>query len=223
MTSERFSTYSHPLIALTPKKFKDVSNAKRLFWRQKSLVWPPRANAVQLCSFSVSVTISCWKESVHDQLQSPNRFFFFNFKNYGSDGRLLSSLPSQMIRKRLKLFGQFLSIGLSDCTLYVNYTLALLKSKIPIDLNQPVTLLSLNPEVTKESRIKKKNTHTTLTLTCHRKRICQEVSESILQVTVYCGVLKENHAITFEVLGLCACIVQSRPRLEIYFHSQKHG
>lgn len=86
----------------------------------------------------------------------PTDFFFFNFKNYGSDGRLSSSLPSQMIRKRLKLFGQFLSIGLSDCTLYVNYTLALLKSKIPIDLNQPVTLLSLNPEVTKESRIKKK-------------------------------------------------------------------
>lgn len=150
----------------------------------------------------------------------PTDFFFFNFKNYGSDGRLLSSLPSQMIRKTKT--GQFLSIWLSNCTLYVNYTLALLKSKIPIDLNQPVTLLSLNPEVTKE-RIKKKNTHTTLTLTCHRKRIGREVSESTLQVTVYCSVLKENHAITFEVLGLCACIVQSRPRLEVYFHSQKHG
>lgn len=51
-----------------------------------------------------------------------------------------------MIRKELKLLRQFLSVGLSDYTLHLNYTLALLKSEIPTDRNQTVTLLSLGPE-----------------------------------------------------------------------------
>lgn len=68
-----------------------------------------------------------------------------------------------MIRKGLKLFRQFLSIGLSDYTLYLNYTLALLKSKIPTDLNQTVTLLSLSPEELPR-KVEFKNVHKYISL-----------------------------------------------------------
>lgn len=104
MMSERFSTYSHPLIALTPKKFKDVSNANRLFWSRRA--WCGRRGPT-LCN--CAAFRSQWQSVVGRSLSMtsynhPTDFFFFlNFKNYGSDGRLLSSLPSQMIRKRLKL------------------------------------------------------------------------------------------------------------------------
>lgn len=84
-------------------------------------------------------------------------FFVFKFQEYNSDGRLLPSLQNQMVRKGLNYSDNFSLLDFSEFTSYrVNHTLALLKSKIPIDLSQPVTL-SLSHEEMLRKEVK--NTH----------------------------------------------------------------
>lgn len=123
-----------------------------------------------------------------------------------------------MIRKGLKLFRQFLSIGLFIYILYMNYTLALLKSKIPTNLNQTVTLLSLSPEELPR-KVEFKNVHKYISLAIFKENDFWR-SVRIYSLGQYYSALKENPVITCGVLGFCACIVQPRLHLEIYSHTQ---
>lgn len=121
-------------------------------------VLPLYADGVLLCNTSVSARMNSFKQPIYDQLQSPDRFFVFKFQEYNSDGRRLPSLQNQMIRKGLNYSDNFSLLDFSEFTSYrVNHTLALLKSKIPIDLSQPVTLLSLSHEEMLRKEVK--NTH----------------------------------------------------------------
>lgn len=123
-----------------------------------------------------------------------------------------------MIRKGLKLFRQFLSIGLSNYILHLNYTLALLKSQIPTDLNQTVTLLSLSPEELPR-KVEFKNVHKYISLAIFTGKWFLEKGQDLFSRPVL-QCLEWKPCNYLWVLGFCACIVQPRLRLEIYSHTQ---
>ena len=133
IASGKVSTQSHSLIALTPKKLKTyISNETDCFegGTQKNPVCV--ASICHCCAllkhfvfsrkqqFSFLLSFFFFKETiVLNSLFMINcscwtDFFFFSFKNYGSDGILSPSLLNQMIRKRLKLFKQSFCVGVSE-------------------------------------------------------------------------------------------------------------
>lgn len=125
-----------------------------------------------------------------------------------------------MIRKGLKLFRQFPSIGLSSFILHLNYTLALLKSKIPTDLHQTVTLLSLSPEELPR-KVEFENVHKYISLAVFTgKWFLEKCQDPFSRPVLQC--LERKPCQYLWGLGLCACIVQPRLRSEVYSHTQSY-
>lgn len=112
----------------------------------------------ELCSFFFFL------KCTHDQLRSLDRFFF-------KISRLMAQMADcqlacwvrWLIRKGLKIFKTILIYWIIRVHIIfrVNYTLALLKRKILIDLNQPVTLSLSHGEMLKGEF---KNTHKYISL-----------------------------------------------------------
>lgn len=79
--SGKFSTYSHSLIALNSCKaealtFQMQTDCLEGRTQENLVCAASQANAVLLCSSSVSVRTRTFKESVHDQLVTGQTFFF---------------------------------------------------------------------------------------------------------------------------------------------------